>query len=252
MPTPDLARRTVRAALLAASILGASALAACDAAPAEDAALPASEQADGPASEVLTPTLAAAAATMAPSMPALADPAQPVAIVVRDFAYDTSAITFTTGVTYHLIITNTGAISHELRVLSRGESQAMIDMGIAEHAAMGHEHEHASQLLNVTGDELPPGATVERELYFERPGDYEIGCHLPAHLESGMLVYIDVVGEDLAPVSPDDIVVDTEAMHDAPCHRMGTTIMGDCSPDDIERLRHEILGTPPTPGADEP
>lgn len=245
MPASHPAGRVARALALALALGGAVALAAC-ATPEPDAVVPpAAATSVSPALAVLTATVAATAPAT-PTMPALADPSRPVSIVVRDFAYDTSAITFTTGVTYHLIITNTGAISHELRVLARGESQAMMDMGIAEHMEMGHEHEHATELLSVTGEELPPGATIERELYFERPGAYEIGCHLPAHLESGMLVFLDVVGDDLAPVSPDDIVVDTESMHDMPCHRMGTTIMGDCSPEDIERLKAEILGTPPT------
>jgi len=246
MPTPEFASRIARAAFLALVAVAFGALAACSAPPTDPVAAPADEQpaATAPVA-VLSPTAAAAAVPVTPTLPAVADPSRPVSIVLRDFAFDTSAITFTTGVTYQLVITNTGAVSHELRVLARGESQMMMDMGVAEHMEMGHGHEHASQLLYASGDELPPGAVIQRALYFERPGEYEFGCHMPAHLESGMLQFVEVVGDDLgAPLTADDITVDTESMHDMPCHRMGTTIMGDCSPDDIERFKQEILGTP--------
>lgn len=245
MPTPEFATRVARAGLLALAAVAFGALAACNAPSSGPVTAPADEQpaATAPVA-ALAPTEAAPAVPMTPTMPALADPSRPVSIVVRDFAYDTSAITFTTGVTYQLIITNTGAVSHELRVLARGESQMMMDMGVGEHMAMGSGHEHASQSLYVSGDELPAGSTVERQLYFERPGEFEFGCHLPAHLESGMLQFIDVIGENLAPLTEHDITVDLEAMKGMPCHRMAMTIMGDCTPEDIERLKQEILGTP--------
>lgn len=239
--------RIARALVMALAIVGIATLAACAVPPPTSAPV---QPAAVPTIVVAAPTEPAVSVPVSPTYPAVADPAMPVSIVLRDFAYDTSAITFTTGVTYNLVITNTGAVSHELRILARGESQMMMDMGVGEHMEMGTGHEHASQMLYVTGDELPAGATIERQVYFERPGDFEFGCHLPAHLESGMLVSIDVVGENLAPLTADDITVDTESMPGMPCHVMGTMIMGDCTPEDVERLKQEILGTPVTaPGS---
>lgn len=241
MTIPALPTHTVRSIVLALAAVASAGLAACAVpAPTTVPVQPAVASTVDPA----MPTEPVVAVPVTPTMPALADPSKPVAIVLRDFAFDTSAITFTTGVTYNLVITNTGVVSHELRVLARGESQMMMDLGVGEHMAMGSGHEHASQSLYVSGDELPAGSTVERQLYFERPGEFEFGCHLPAHLESGMLQYIDVIGESLAPLTDHDITVDLESMKDMPCHRMAMTIMGDCTPEDIERLKQEILGTP--------
>lgn len=55
------------------------------------------------------------------------------------------------------------------------------------------------------------------------------------------------------PADAGDIVFDPNAMAAFPCHAMGTTIMGDCTPEEVEALRAELLarrasGAPtPTP-----
>ena len=157
-----------------------------------------------------------------------------------EFAIASPILTFTTGTTYRFVIANTGVLSHELRILPRGTSEEMLAMGGDMHSAMG-DHAHGGEVLLAGGGELLGGTTVTRDFVFARPGAYELACHIAGHLEGGMLLPIDVVGE-AQPLTEADIVVDTESMPGMACHAMGTTIMGDCSEEDIARLKEEILG----------
>ena len=159
---------------------------------------------------------------------------------LSEFAIASPILTFTTGTTYRFSIANTGVLSHELRILPLGTSEEMLAMGGDMHNAMG-DHAHGGEVLLAGGGELLGGVTVTRDYVFARPGDYELACHIAGHLEGGMLQAIHVIG-DAAPLTEADILVDTESMPGMACHAMGTTIMGDCSEEDIARLKDEILG----------
>ena len=53
-----------------------------------------------------------------------------------------------------------------------------------------------------------------------------------------------VTGEVVAmptPIDPASIAFDADMMAGSPCHAMGLTIMGDCQPEDVERLKADIL-----------
>ena len=108
----------------------------------------------------------------------------------------------------------------------------------------GHAHEHGTELMIVKEPDLPPGAHVTKDITFNQPGEYEFACHVLGHLEAGMLLPIAVTGEVVVmptPIDPAGITYNAEAMAGMPCHAMGLTIMGDCQPEDVERLKAGIL-----------
>jgi uncharacterized cupredoxin-like copper-binding protein len=181
-----------------------------------------------------------AAAAMPEAGTMTADGREIVRISLSEYSIDSSHTTFQTGVPYRLVIHDTGVISHELRVLPRGESvTAMAEMG-GSHGVMSHDH--GNQLLHVGGETLESGVTVERDLTFFEPGEMELACHLPGHFESGMILDIDVSGDAVSRViRASDITYDPDAMAGMACHAMNTTIMGDCSPADVLRVTQEIL-----------
>jgi uncharacterized cupredoxin-like copper-binding protein len=162
-----------------------------------------------------------------------------VQITLTEFAIESSLDRFETGVPYRFLLENKGALAHDFRVTRRGEAEMMMSM----HTD-GHSHEHGTELLLIHEPDLQPGAVYTTEMTFQQPGDFEFGCHVAGHLESGMLVPITVVGEVVAlptPINPDSIVYDAEAMAGMPCHGMGLTIMGDCTEEDVARIKAEIL-----------
>lgn len=169
------------------------------------------------------------------------DPVPPVEVRIKltEFAIESSLTRFQTGVPYKLVIESAGALAHDLRITHAGEAASML----ALHQD-GMVHEHGTELLVVHESDLQPGATFSTAITFSVPGDYEFGCHVAGHLESGMLLPISVTGELLAmptAIDPASITYDAAVMADLPCHAMGLTIMGDCQPEDVERLKAEIL-----------
>lgn len=184
------------------------------------------------------PTGAAAAADGPGAGPDSAAPVE-VRIKLTEFAIESSLTRFQTGVPYELVIESAGALAHDLRITHAGEAASML----ALHKD-GKVHEHGTELLIVHEPDLQPGATFRTELTFTVPGDYEFGCHVAGHLESGMLLPFSVIGDLVAmptAIDPASITFDASAMAGLPCHAMGLTIMGDCQPEDVERLKAEIL-----------
>lgn len=169
------------------------------------------------------------------------DPGAPVEVRIKltEFAIESSLTRFQTGVPYKLVIESAGALAHDLRITHAGEAASMLGM----HQD-GMTHEHGTELLVVHEPDLQPGATFATEMTFTVPGDYEFGCHVAGHLESGMLLPFTVTGELLAmptAIDPASITFDAAKMAGMPCHAMGLTIMGDCQPEDVERLKANIL-----------
>ena len=108
-----------------------------------------------------------------------------VKVALRDFGIDSSLTTFEVGVPYHFIITNEGAINHELMIME--PMMAGMDMTMEEMDAMA--------LAYVEEDELPPGATQTLDYTFTGPapaGSLEFACHTEGHYEAGMRLPITV------------------------------------------------------------
>ena len=159
---------------------------------------------------------------------------------LAEFSIDTPLTTFETGVPYRFIIENTGMIAHDFRITERGEAESMVNMHVP-----GETHVHGTELMLIHEPELEPGAVVTKDITFMRPGKFEIACHVAGHLQAGMYNPIVVEGETLAEPTPIDlasITYDADSMKGMPCHAMGVTIMGDCTPEDVDRITAELLG----------
>jgi len=108
-----------------------------------------------------------------------------VKVTLRDFGIDSSLTKFEVGVPYHFIITNEGAINHEL----------MIMKPMANGMDMSMEEMDAMALAYVEEDELSPGATQTLDYTFTEPapaGSLELSCHTEGHYEAGMVLPITV------------------------------------------------------------
>ena len=108
-----------------------------------------------------------------------------VKVTLREFGIDSSLTKFEVGVPYHFIITNEGAINHEL----------MIMKPMANGMDMSMEEMDAMALAYVEEDELSPGATQTLDYTFTEPvpaGSLELSCHTEGHYEAGMLLPITV------------------------------------------------------------
>lgn len=108
-----------------------------------------------------------------------------VEVTLTEFGIESSLDTFEVGVPYHFIITNEGAINHELMIME--PMMPGMDMSMEEMDAMA--------LAFVEEDELTPGTTQTLDYTFTEPapaGSLELGCHIAGHYEAGMAVPITV------------------------------------------------------------
>jgi len=109
-----------------------------------------------------------------------------VNVTLTDFGIESSLVTFDVGVPYHFIVTNEGAVAHEL-MLMEPMMAGMEDMTMEEMDAMA--------LAHVEEDDLPPGATQTLDYTFTEPapaGGLEMSCHIEGHYEAGMKLPITV------------------------------------------------------------
>ena len=121
--------------------------------------------------------------------------AQVVPIELTEFAIQSPIKVFRVGTPYRFIISNPGAINHELVLLPEGQEHHMGESGHAEHGGHGEDrgHQMAGGMLHVGDSELTPGATVTVEYAFTQAGEFEFGCYLPGHYEAGMHTTVSVI-----------------------------------------------------------
>jgi uncharacterized cupredoxin-like copper-binding protein len=107
-----------------------------------------------------------------------------VTVTLSDFKIDSSLTTFSTGVPYHFVVTNKGAVAHEFVIMP------------PEQGALGSETQLPSgALAGIMGKDLTPGATRTLDYTFTKAapaGSLEFACHLPGHYEAGMHLSITV------------------------------------------------------------
>jgi len=119
----------------------------------------------------------------ATSTPQAANPVE-VQVTLSEMTIDSSVDTFTTGVPYHFVVSNTGALPHEMMLIEPMETGAM---SMTEMDQMA--------LAVVEEDDLEPGATYEFDLTFTKdyPADtLEFACHIAGHYEAGMRMPVTV------------------------------------------------------------
>jgi len=108
-----------------------------------------------------------------------------VTVTLTEFSVELSQSAFDAGATYRFVVTNNGAVGHELMIVGPLEP-GMGDMEAMDEAA----------LLVIEEDDLPPGATVETTYTFPVDGEIrlEAACYVPGHYEAGMKTQVVVAG----------------------------------------------------------
>lgn len=111
-----------------------------------------------------------------------------VKITLTEFGIKSSMTEFQTGVPYHFVVTNEGAVEHEMMIMP----PLMEDqMGMA----MDMEELDKTALAMVEASDLPVGATASFDYTFTEAapdGTLEFACHTPGHYEAGMKLPIIV------------------------------------------------------------
>lgn len=98
-----------------------------------------------------------------------------VKVTLNDYEITSSTTTFQTGVPYHFVITNDGAVEHEFEVMPPDSSQ------------LTQEQVDSMRLAGI--DSITPGQTATLDYTFSTAapeGTLEFACHLPGHYDAGM------------------------------------------------------------------
>ena len=107
-----------------------------------------------------------------------------VQVTLTDFKIDSSLTTFSTGVPYHFVVVNKGAVAHEFVIMP------------PEQGTQGSETQLPSTALaGIMGKDLAAGATKTLDYTFTQAAPasgLEFACHLPGHYEAGMHTLITV------------------------------------------------------------
>jgi len=141
---------------------------------------------------VLGLVLSACSTIGAPDSPLSGAPAGPnstdVAVTLTEFGIDMTRTEFQVGVQYHFIVTNRGAVPHELMIMPSLESMGLDTEG------MGMEARDALAIAVFDEDDMIPGVTSNQIVEFSKAGDVglEASCQLPGHYEAGMVETLTV------------------------------------------------------------
>lgn len=111
-----------------------------------------------------------------------------VQVTLTEFGVESSLTEFETGVPYHFVVTNAGAVEHEFMVMPPFTEDQM-------GTAMDMEEIDELALAMIEASDLPTGATAAFDYTFMEPaaaGVLEFACHTPGHYEAGMKLAITV------------------------------------------------------------
>jgi uncharacterized cupredoxin-like copper-binding protein len=108
-----------------------------------------------------------------------------VRITLTEYEIKSSLADFRVGVPYHFVVTNQGALAHEIMLVEPMETSAHMDMGEMDEMALAY----------IDAKDLPADATASFDYTFTKPataGEIEFSCHTPGHYENGMKLSITV------------------------------------------------------------
>jgi uncharacterized cupredoxin-like copper-binding protein len=108
-----------------------------------------------------------------------------VQITLTEYEIKSALADFQAGVPYHFVVTNQGALAHEIMLVEPMETSAHMNMGEMDQMALAY----------IDAKVLPAGATASFDYTFTKPamaGEIEIACHTPGHYELGMKLPITV------------------------------------------------------------
>ncbi len=111
-----------------------------------------------------------------------------VKITLKEFGIESSMTDFQTGVPYHFVVTNEGAVEHEVMLMPPVATDSM-------GTAMNMQELDKTALAMIDASDLPSGATASFDYTFTKSataGSLEFACHTPGHYEMGMKLPINV------------------------------------------------------------
>jgi uncharacterized cupredoxin-like copper-binding protein len=110
-----------------------------------------------------------------------ADPAKAKKVVRVEMSdamrFTPDRITVKRGEAVRFVVTNKGALLHEMVLGTRKELEAHAEL-MKKHPGMEHDEPY---MLHV-----PPGRTLEMGWQFTKAGEFHFGCLIPGHFEAGM------------------------------------------------------------------
>ena len=174
-------KRLALSALITIGVLG---LGACGSPATAVGSTPPPQATAEPTDAAAAPTEPAAAPEIPTVAPAAGNPTR-VEITLADNTIASTMSSFTAGVPYTFVISNTGRREHNFNITPPVDVVGSLDAALA------------NALLAVDGSQLPPGgsATVEFTFPADAVGaDLEFNCLIRRHYDDGMRLQITVTG----------------------------------------------------------
>jgi uncharacterized cupredoxin-like copper-binding protein len=106
-----------------------------------------------------------------------------VTVTLTEFKIESSLTDFKVGVPYHFIVTNSGTVAHEFRIMPPSKG------------TITQDEAQLTTLASISSTDLTPGATKTLDYTFKQAapaGALEFACHAPGHYEAGMHLGITV------------------------------------------------------------
>lgn len=111
-----------------------------------------------------------------------------VRVTLSEFAFESTLTTFNVGVPYHFVVTNNGAVAHEIMLMQPMEMPAGMTMEAMDQMALAH----------IEAADLPVGGTSTLDYTFTEPAAasaLEFACHIAGHYDAGMKLPITVISK---------------------------------------------------------
>src|SRR5574340_166337 len=105
-------------------------------------------------------------------------PSTSVAVTMTDFAFTPNSLMVPAGQEITIKVTNNGAVAHDLMIIKLGDELT------------SHDHVDSNAHSNAYWEQtqLAPGSTQESKFTAPTvPGEYQMICGVPGHLEAGMV-----------------------------------------------------------------
>jgi uncharacterized cupredoxin-like copper-binding protein len=110
-----------------------------------------------------------------------ASPSTKIDVTMTDFQFQPNAFTVPAGKEITVNAANSGGVVHSFVIMKQGQSA-------------GTEFTDADQPNVYWSTEIQPGGSTNTTFTApDAPGDYEVVCHVPGHLQAGMVGKLTVV-----------------------------------------------------------
>jgi len=111
-------------------------------------------------------------------------PSTKIDVTLSDFHFEPDAFTVPAGQEITLNATNSGGVVHSFVIMKKGQSA-------------GTEFNEEDQPNVYWQEEIQPGGSANTTFTAPSdPGEYEIVCHVPGHVQAGMVGKLNVVASE--------------------------------------------------------